>query len=178
MHKQSLNVVMVLALALGLIASVGSAQVRAQSSGPPIENSQATPSAGNASGSPAIQISANLGNNAQYPDYPQEIMVGQARYLFDRIVPLRPQDLTQIAQAQSLLVYAHEQQEPFGTIYVSVPTRSGDELGRYLPEHGVETHTLRDESADAGMAGIEIEGAGSCISSRSMWSWFWHWRSA
>ena len=149
MHKQSLNVVMVLALALSLIASVGSTQVRAQSSGPPIENSQATPSAGNASGSPAIQISANLGNSAQYPDYPREITVGTARYLFDRIVPLRPQDLTQIAQAQSLLVYAHEQQEPFGMIYVSVPTRSGDELGRYLPEHADAPNTACPAEAAA-----------------------------
>lgn len=149
MHKQSLNVVMVLALALSLIASAGNTQVRAQSSGPPIENSQATPSAGNASGSPAVQISANLGNSAQHPDYPQEIIVGTARYLFDRIVPLRPQDLTQIAQTQNLLVYAHEQQEPFGMIYVSVPNRSSDELGRYLPEHADAPNTACPAEAAA-----------------------------
>jgi len=135
MRKQSLNVVMVLALALSLIASIGVAHARAQSSGPPIENSQATPTSGNASGGPAVQVSANLGNNTQQPDYPQEIVVGTARYLFDRIVPLNPQDLNQIAQGQSLLVFAREQQEPFGMIYVSVPNRSSDELGRYLPEH-------------------------------------------
>jgi len=52
MHKQSLNVVTVLALALSLMASAGYAQVQAQSSGPPIENSQATPSAGNATWKP------------------------------------------------------------------------------------------------------------------------------
>lgn len=149
MQKQSLNVVMVLALALGLIASIGSAQVRAQSSGPPIENSQATPSTGNASGSPAIQISANLGNSTQQPDYPREITVGTARYLFDRIVPLRPQDLTQIAQAQSLLVYAHEQQEPFGIIYVSVPNQSSNQLGRYLPEHADAPNTACPAEAAA-----------------------------
>ncbi len=135
MRKQSLNVVMVLALALSLIASIGAAHAWAQSSGPPIENSQATPSSGNASGGPAVQVSANLGNNIQQPDYPQEIVIGTAQYLFDRIVPLSPQDLNQIAQGQSLLVFAREQQEPFGMIYVSVPNRSSDELGRYLPEH-------------------------------------------
>lgn len=135
MRKQSLNVVMVLALALSLIASIGAVHARAQSSGPPIENSQATPSSGNASGGPAVQVSANLGNNTQQPDYPQEIVIGTARYLFDRIVPLSSQDLNQIAQGQSLLVFAREQQEPFGMIYVSVPNRSSDELGRYLPEH-------------------------------------------
>ncbi len=135
MRKQSLNVVMVLALALSLIASIGAVHARAQSSGPPIENSQATPSSGNASGGPTVQVSANLGNNTQQPDYPQEIVIGTARYLFDRIVPLSPQDLNQIAQGQSLLVFAREQQEPFGMIYVSVPNRGSDELGRYLPEH-------------------------------------------
>jgi len=135
MRKRSLNVVTVLALALSLTASTGFMQVRAQSNDQTIENAQQTPSAGNATGSPAIQISANLGNSSQQPDYPQEIMVGGARYLFDRIVPLQRQDLQRIAQVKSLSVYARNEQAPFDTIYVSVPSRSEEELGRYLPEH-------------------------------------------
>lgn len=135
MRNRLLNVVIVLALALSLIASAGNLQVRAQSSDQTIENSQqtSTPAAGN-SGS-GVQISENLGNSSQQPDYPREIVVGEARYLFDRIVPLRRQDLQRIAQVKSLIVYARSAQGPFDRIYVSVPNRSEDELGRYLPEH-------------------------------------------
>ena len=61
-------------------------------------------------------------------------MIADARFLFDRIVPLSRQELFRVAQEQETIAYARTEEGPFAAIYLSVPNRSEDELARYLPE--------------------------------------------
>lgn len=82
-----------------------------------------------------VELGENLGAGGQPDGLPREIIVGGARFLFDRIVPLSRQELTRVAQEQELIVYARSDAGPFAEIYVSVPNRSEDELARYLPEN-------------------------------------------
>lgn len=162
MHVRSFNAVFVLAVIASLIVamigvgSVGLAAPLDATSGEQARNQadEATPSliepsdgatpqeapqqeAGQPDGNEGllpISIGEGLGNGGQPADLPREIVVGDARYLFDRILPLERQALTRIAQDASLIVYARGETGPFDAVYVSVPNRSEDELARYLPE--------------------------------------------
>ena len=61
-------------------------------------------------------------------------MIADARFLFDRFVPLSRQELFRVAQEQETIAYARTEEGPFPAVYVSVPDRSEDVLARYLPE--------------------------------------------
>ena len=66
-------------------------------------------------------------------DYPASVTLEDQQYLFDRLVPISRQDLTRVGQDGSTQYFARDEQGPFDQLYVSVPNRSEDELGRYLP---------------------------------------------
>jgi hypothetical protein len=68
-------------------------------------------------------------------DLSAELVLGESRYIFDRVLPLDLQDLTAVAQTESATVYAQGDQPPFERVYVSLP--AGDEglLARYLPQN-------------------------------------------
>src|SRR6476469_5441804 len=85
-------------------------------------------------GTQGIELGQDLGDGGQPDGLPREVGVGDARFLFDRIVPLRRQDLVRIAQEQSTIAYASTEQGPYAAVYLSVPNRSEDELARCLPE--------------------------------------------
>ncbi len=74
------------------------------------------------------------GDGGQPEGLPRELIVGDVRYLFDRLVALDQQDLVRVAQDGPFIVYARGEQSPFDRIYVSVPPRDEGELARYLPE--------------------------------------------
>ena len=105
---------------------------------------------------------------------PREIGVGDARFLFDRIVPLRRQDLVRIAQEQSTIAYARTEQGPFAAIYLSVPNRSEDELARYLPEAvgspdvGCPADAANYEPVDAGGAVYAFAGPEADLTADSL----------
>ncbi len=81
-----------------------------------------------------IELVDGLGNGGQPEGLPREVVIADARFLFDRIVPLSRQELFRVAQEQETIAYARTEEGPFAAIYVSVPNRSEDELARYLPE--------------------------------------------
>ncbi len=74
------------------------------------------------------------GDGGQPEGLPRELIVGDVRYLFDRLVTLERQDLIRVAQDGPFIVYARGEQPPFDRIYVSLPPRDEGELARYLPE--------------------------------------------
>jgi hypothetical protein len=82
-----------------------------------------------------IELVDGLGNGGQSDDLPRELVIADARFLFDRMVPLSRQELARVAQEQETIAYATTEEGPFAAIYLSVPNRSEDELARYLPEH-------------------------------------------
>ncbi|MEJ7763591.1 MAG: hypothetical protein WKF80_12430, partial [Thermomicrobiales bacterium] len=57
--------------------------------------------------------------------------VEEESYIFDREVPLARQDLIRIDQQAEEQVFARSEAGPFDVVYVSVPNRSEDVLGRY-----------------------------------------------
>ena len=81
-----------------------------------------------------IEFVDGLGNGGQPEGLPRELVIADARFLFDRIVPLSRQELFRVAQEQDTIAYARTEEGPFAAIYLSVPNRSEDELARYLPE--------------------------------------------
>ena len=81
-----------------------------------------------------IELVDGLGNGGQPEGLPRELVIADARFLFDRIVPLSRQELFRVAQEQETIAYARTEEGPFAAIYLSVPNRSEDELARYLPE--------------------------------------------
>ena len=81
-----------------------------------------------------IELVDGLGNGGQPDGLPRELVIADARFLFDRFVPLSRQELFRVAQEQETIAYARTEEGPFAAIYVSVPNRSEDELARYLPE--------------------------------------------
>lgn len=83
---------------------------------------------------PGIEITAGLGTPNQPAEYPREIVIDGARYLFDRLVPLDRNQLTAVAQEGETSAYAKSEQGPFDMLYLAVPDRDPGELGRYLPE--------------------------------------------
>ena len=111
------------ATVIGHVAAAGPIAATSPPSAPPAQN-----------GTQGIELGQDLGDGGQPDGLPREIGVGDARFLFDRIVPLRRQDLVRIAQEQSTIAYARTEQAPYAAVYLSVPNRSEDELARYLPE--------------------------------------------
>ena len=81
-----------------------------------------------------MELVEGLGDGGQPENLPREVVLGGDRFLFDRVVPLRRQDLVRVAQESSTIAYARAETAPFDTIYLSVPDRSEDELARYRPE--------------------------------------------
>nr|MBA3378700.1 hypothetical protein [Chloroflexia bacterium] len=80
-----------------------------------------------------ITIGDNLGNGAQPEGLPREIGVGDARFLFDRLVPLNAESLVRIAENPELVVYAASEAAPFDAVYVT-SVGGATALARYLPE--------------------------------------------
>src|SRR3954451_23681121 len=130
-RTRPVNIAVVCAVAGSLLAATGTGHVAAArplfATSPP-----SAPPAPN--GTQGIELGGDLGNGGQPEGLPREIGVTGARFLFDRIVPLRRQDLVRIAQEQSTIAYARTEQAPYAAVYLSVPNRSEDELARYLPE--------------------------------------------
>ena len=89
-----------------------------------------------------------------------ELVVADTRYVFDRVVPVRRQDLVRIAEADPIIVYARTDEPPFAEVYASVPPREQAAIARYLPENAASPETpCRAEEAElgsiaAGEAGI------------------------
>ena len=81
-----------------------------------------------------LQLNFELGNGGQPADFPREVIVDGARFLFDRMVPATRQDLISVAQEGPIQAFATTDAAPFDAIYLSVPPRNETELGRYLPE--------------------------------------------
>ena len=113
----------VLTLLLGQLAAATPALAAAPPSSPPGQR----PDQG-------IELVDGLGDGGQPDGLAREIVIADARFLFDRIVPLSRQELFRVAQEQETIAYARTEQGPFPAIYLSVPNRSEDELARYLPE--------------------------------------------
>ena len=70
-------------------------------------------------------------DNARSGDYPTSVTVEEVSYIFDREVPLERQDLTRVEQNAEVQIFARSETGPFDAVYVSVPNRSEDVLGRY-----------------------------------------------
>ena len=121
-----------------------------------------------------IELVDGLGNGGQPEDLPRELVIADARFLFDRFVPLSRQELFRVAQEQETIAYARTEEGPFAAIYLSVPNRSEDELARYLPE-GVGSNGVacpaeagEYERVDAGsffyaFAGVETDLAADSL---------------
>src|SRR5690606_27647620 len=81
-----------------------------------------------------LEANFDLGDGGQPADFPREVTVDGARFLFDRMVPATRQDLIPVAQDGPIQAFATTDVAPFDAVYLSVPPRNADELGRYLPE--------------------------------------------
>ena len=101
--------------------------------GPPtIQPSDGVQDSGQREGS--LETNFDLGNGGQPEDFPREVSVDGARFLFDRMVPATRQDLIPVAQDGPIQAFATTDVAPFDALYLSVPPRSEEELGRYLAE--------------------------------------------
>ena len=129
----------VLAPSLGQFVSASPSAVAGPPSSPP-PGPPSSPPPGPPSSPPGQQVDQGielvdgLGNGGQPEGLPREVVIADARFLFDRIVPLSRQELFRVAQEQETIAYARTEEGPFAAIYLSVPNRSEDELARYLPE--------------------------------------------
>ena len=134
MRTRSLNIVVCALvgsfLATALIGHLD-ASGRIGAAAPP---STAPAEDGAVGGNQGIVLVDGLGSGGQPDDIPREIVIADARFLFDRIVPLSRQELVRIAQEQETIAYARSEEGPFAAVYLSAPNRSEDELARYLPE--------------------------------------------
>ncbi|CAN5826301.1 hypothetical protein BH24CHL4_BH24CHL4_12590 [soil metagenome] len=102
---------------------------------PPDQQASETPPVEDGQGDvPGIEITVGLATANQPAEYPREVLIEGARYLFDRLVPLDRNELNRVAQEGPIIAYARIEQGPFDVLYISVPERSDDELARYLPE--------------------------------------------
>src|SRR4051794_26380 len=81
-----------------------------------------------------LETNFELGNGGQPEDFPREVTVDGARFVFDRMVPATRQDLIPVAQDGPIQAFATTDVAPFDAIYLSVPPRNQNELGRYLAE--------------------------------------------
>ena len=121
----------VLAPSLGQFAAASPSAVAGPPSSPPPGPPSSPPGQQVDQG---IELVDGLGNGGQPEGLPREVVIADARFLFDRIVPLSRQELFRVAQEQETIAYARTEEGPFAAIYLSVPNRSEDELARYLPE--------------------------------------------
>src|SRR5262245_29099020 len=117
---RSLHAVLVGALVLGLPVSAVAIGVTA--SAPP-----------DGQGGVSIELVDALGSGGQLEGRTREVVIGDERFLFDRVVPVNPGDLIAIAQEQGTAVYATTDVRPFPAIYLAAPG-GGPGLARYLPE--------------------------------------------
>ncbi|MBA3275286.1 MAG: hypothetical protein H0T72_05790, partial [Chloroflexia bacterium] len=100
-------------------------------------------------GLPPVEAGDDLGDGGQPEGLPREIVVGDARYLYDRSVPLDPATLAVVAESDSLTVYAATDEGPFDAVYVS--GADGGALARYLPERiGAADVACLAEAAEIG----------------------------
>src|SRR6266508_1791318 len=113
MRTRSLNIAVICAL-VGLLVSVLMGLLVASGPigavGPP-----GTPPAQD--GNQGIELVDGLGNGGQPDDIPRELVIAEARFLFDRIVPLSRQELVRVAQEQENIAYATTEECPFAAIY-------------------------------------------------------------
>ncbi|HYJ13392.1 MAG TPA: hypothetical protein VEW66_07365, partial [Thermomicrobiales bacterium] len=104
-----------------------------------------------------LETNFELGNGGQPAEFPREIVVDGARFLFDRMVPASRQELVPVANEAEIQAFATTETAPFDAIYLSVPPRNEDELGRYLPEQiGSEQVSCPSEAADYGQ--LDVSG--------------------
>ena len=118
------------AVMLGAMVSIAT-PVAAHNQPPTIEPSDGAQGAGNGG---TLEANFELGSGGQPEDFPREVTIDGARFLFDRMVPATRQDLIPVAQDGPIQALATSDVAPFDAIYLSVPPRSEAELGRYLAE--------------------------------------------
>jgi hypothetical protein len=115
--------------AMGTVA--GPAAAQDQGEPPTIQPSNGAQGTGNGG---TLEANFELGNGGQPEDFPREVTVDGARFVFDRMVPASRQDLVLVAQEGPIQAFAMTDAAPFDAIYLSVPPRNEEELGRYLAE--------------------------------------------
>lgn len=106
----------------------------------------------------SLELAEDIGNGGQPEDLPREIVLDGSRYLFDRTVPLRRQDLTRVAQTGPVIAYAIGEDGPFDAVFISIPNRSEDELARYLPER-LETPDVDCAAQAVGVGNLQTGDA-------------------
>ncbi len=121
-----------LSVLFGTIGSVAGPTVAQDQGGPP--TIQPSDGAQEAASGGVLETNFELGNGGQPADFPREVTIDGARFLFDRMVPASRQDLIPVAQEGPIQAFATSDVAPFDAIYLSVPPRNEAELGRYLPE--------------------------------------------
>ncbi len=107
------------------------------SSPPPVEDEEEAPSVPDevdAADLPGFQVTGGLDPGPQPAEYPRELVFEGERFLFDRLVPLEPQSLTQIAQEGSIIAYGRSESGPHDALFLAVPERPDGESVRYLPQ--------------------------------------------
>ncbi|MDF3042418.1 MAG: hypothetical protein K0Q71_5124 [Thermomicrobiales bacterium] len=65
--------------------------------------------------------------------FPEEILLGERYFHFDRVVPFGTEGLVEIGTDEDAVVFAESAEGPFERVFVSVPDQP-DDLARYLPE--------------------------------------------
>src|SRR5690242_3438766 len=92
-------VAFLMSLSLLLGANLSTAPVVAQDEGgqPTIQPSDGEQGQGQSNGG-ALEANFELGNGGQPEDFPREVTIDGARFLFDRMVPATRQDLIPVAQ--------------------------------------------------------------------------------
>ena len=121
-----------LSVLIGTIGSVAGPTVAQDQGGPP--TIQPSDGAQEEASGGTLEANFELGNGGQPADFPREVTIDGARFLFDRMVPASRQDLIPVAQEGPIKAFATSDVAPFDAIYLSVPPRNGAELGRYLAE--------------------------------------------
>ncbi|HET9661315.1 MAG TPA: hypothetical protein VFP05_13345 [Thermomicrobiales bacterium] len=116
----------------GAIAPLAAPATAQDQGGPP--TIQPSDGAQDAANENTLETNFELGSGGQPEDFPREVTVDGARFIFDRMVPATRQDLIPVAQEGPIQAFATTDVAPFDAIYLSVPPRNEDELGRYLAE--------------------------------------------
>ncbi len=95
----------------------------------------------------AVQAQQGGPGRGRPQEYPPQIQVGEQRFFFDRLVDIRRQDLTEIAQENAIQIYAESDAGPFDRVYVSAPPRT-EGLGRYLAEQPTDDQCAAEAAAN------------------------------
>ena len=157
MRSRSLSLAGILLLAFSLLAPMAmlsrGAVAETDASPPPIEpvDDEAP------SGGLELQLIEDLGDGGQPDGLPREIVVGEDRFLFDRIVPRDFEGLTEVALADAVVAFAATTEAPFETIYLSTPDLGEGELARYLPEWLADPETACPAD-NAEFSGLDLSG--------------------